>query len=105
MKKSRRYELEGVVLDIPLYYDETTHMYYEDYPDLIKKPAWTEAGYRVMFVGEDACRYAESKNERRCVDCSGCRHYRRTDEHMLIGVCGHEKNRKKNAITHTEERQ
>lgn len=37
-KKSRRYEFEGVVLDIPLRYDSLADMYIEEYPDFVENP-------------------------------------------------------------------
>ncbi len=103
MGEARRYDLEGAILHIPLYYDEKTGQYLEDYPDLSENPVWTPQGYPVMFVGEDACEHAEAIGERRCVDCSGCRHYRRHSEHRLLGVCGNEKNRNQQAIINMEE--
>ncbi len=93
MNKTRRYEFEGLILEIPLYYDEQSDMYIEDYPDFIENPVWTPGGYRVMFVGEDACPYAKEANGGICTDCGSCKYFRRAAPHTWIGVCGNEQNR------------
>ena len=93
MEKSRRYELGGLVLDIPLRYDELSHMYIEEYPDFITNPAYTAEGCPVMFTGEDACAYAEADDGRSCADCGDCRFYRQFPD-SLIGVCYHSKKRR-----------
>ena len=37
MEKVRRYEFEGVTLEIPLRYDERSQIYIEEYPDFVSK--------------------------------------------------------------------
>lgn len=44
MKKTRRHNIEGAVLDIPLRYDERTGREIEEYPDLLREPVYTPAG-------------------------------------------------------------
>ncbi len=90
MKQTRRYEFEGVTLDIPLHFDESTGIYIEDYPDFIESPIWTPEGYPVMFAGEDACKFAEEATPGGCPDCGSCRFYRSAAEHTWFGVCGND---------------
>ncbi len=94
MDQVRRYLFEGVVIDIPLRYDEQADMYIEEYPDFTEKPVYSPSGNPVMFAGEDACRFGESETREKCLDCGGCRYYRRAAEHTLIGICKHENNKK-----------
>lgn len=93
MEMSRRYEFEGIVLEIPLRYDEHSRMYIEEYPDFVENPVYTSAGCPVLFTGEDACLYAETSDGTACSDCGSCRFYRPAGPHTWIGVCLHEKNR------------
>lgn len=92
MEKTRHYDIEGTLLEIPLHYDELAQMYVEIYPDFIENPVYTPEGCPILFTGEDACAYAESRDGERCIDCGSCRFYRQS-LHTWIGVCGHEKNR------------
>ena len=93
MERSKRHNIEGAVLDIPLRYDEQTRMDIEEYPDLIENPLYTPAGARIMLTVEDACAYGETADGRRCIDCGPCVHYRQASD-CLLGVCGHEKLRR-----------
>ena len=93
MKKTRRYNIEGAILDIPLYYDERAEMYVEVYPDFTNEPVYTPAGYPILFTGEDACPYGEPAGEEPCTDCGSCRFYRQTPG-TWIGVCGHGQRRR-----------
>ena len=95
MEKARRYEFEGVVLEIPLRYDALSRMYIEEYPDFIQNPVYTPEGYPVLFMGEDACPHGQSTDGTACSDCSSCRFYRPAGPSTWIGVCGHEKQRKR----------
>ena len=92
MEKTRHYDIEGTLLEIPLHYDELAQMYVEIYPDFIENPVYTPEGCPILFTGEDACAYAESRDGERCIDCGSCRFYRQS-LHTWIRVCGHEKNR------------
>ncbi len=84
---ARRYELDGTVIDIPIYYDEQVQRYIEDYPDFIAHPIRTKSGYRVLFSGMDACRYACSGENAPCADCAGCRYYQSAGAHTWFGLC------------------
>lgn len=90
MRKARRYNIDGLLIDIPLLYDESCGKYMEIYPDFIENPVYTPEGYPIMFTGEDACDCAEPADGEVCLDCGSCVFYRQT-ENTLIGVCRHEK--------------
>ena len=92
-EKTRRYDIEGAILEIPLYYDADAEKYMEDYPDFLEHPVYTPAGCPILFTGEDACPYGEAADGSPCIDCGSCRHYRQAS-HTWIGVCGHEKKRR-----------
>ena len=46
MKRTRRHNIEGAVLDVPLRYDVKARMDIEEYPDLMEHPLYTPAGAR-----------------------------------------------------------
>lgn len=92
MKRTRRHDIEGAVLDVPLRYDAKAQMDIEEYPDLIKYPLYTPAGERVMLTIEDACDLGETADGVQCIDCGSCVHYRQASD-SLLGVCGHAKHR------------
>ena len=98
MEKTRVYNIEGAVLEIPLRYDEQSGMYIEVYPDFAEQPVYTPEGNPILFTGEDACRYGEAADGAACVDCGSCRFYRQTPG-TWIGVCGREEKRKKRKQT------
>ena len=93
MEKTRQYSIEGVLLEIPLRYDEVTGREIEIFPDFIENPVYTPDGCPVLFTGEDACGYGEAPDGTPCIDCGSCRFYRPAGPHTWIGVCLHEKNR------------
>ena len=92
MEKTRQYNIEGVLLEIPLHYDELAGRDIEIFPDFIENPVYTPKGCPVLFTGEDACEYGEAPNGVPCIDCDSCRFYRQAPG-TLIGVCGHEQKR------------
>ncbi len=94
MAETRRYEFDGLILDVPIHYDDQANMYIEDYPDFVENPTFTSKGHRVFFAGTDACSFAEERTPGGCPDCGGCRHYRRLSEHTWIGVCQHSYHRR-----------
>ncbi len=98
MDRVRRYEFEGVVLDIPLRFDEKSGMDIEIYPDFIEQPLYTPAGNRVMFAGEDACPSAREATAGGCPDCGSCIYYRRAARQTWIGVCGNPEKQIQNQI-------
>ena len=97
MGKTRQYNIEGVLLKIPLCYDELAGREIEIFPDFIENPVYTPEGCPILFTGEDACAYGEALDGAPCTDCGSCSFYRQTPD-TLIGVCGHEQKRR-NLIT------
>ena len=95
MEKYRRYEFEGIALEIPLRYDAFSRMYIEEYPDFAQNPVYTPEGCPVLFSGEDACSAGRAADGEACSDCGGCRFYRPADERTWIGVCKWEGKRRK----------
>ena len=95
METTRRYEFEGVVLEIPLHYDERSRMYIEEYPDFVNHPVYTPAGCPVFFSGEDACTLAQAEDGGDCPDCGSCRFFRPAGPHTWFGVCGHQEKRRR----------
>lgn len=95
VEKCRRYEFEGIALEIPLRYDALSHMYIEEYPDFVQNPVYTPEGCPVLFSGEDACSAGRADDGAACSDCGGCRFYRPADERTWIGVCKWEGKRRK----------
>lgn len=93
MTRTRRHNIEGAYLDVPLRYDPQAQMDIEEYPDLVEHPLYTPAGERVMLTVEDACELGETADGTRCIDCGSCIHYRQALD-SLLGVCGHEKLRR-----------
>ena len=96
MNKTRRYDVEGTILEIPLRYDELARVYVEEYPDFTENPIYTPAGFPILFTGEDACPFGEPAGEAPCEDCGSCRHYRQVPG-SWIGVCGRDERRRRPA--------
>ena len=95
MEKTNRYNMEGIVLEIPLRWDEYSQKLVEDYSDFIKHPVRTPAGHPIFLTIEDACPYADMVDDAPAnIDCGSCRHYHQFPG-SLLGVCDHEKRRKK----------
>ena len=92
MKRTRRHDIEGAVLDVPLRYDAKARMDIEEYPDLMEHPLYTPAGERVMLTIEDACDLGKTADGVKCIDCGSCIYYRQAPDSRL-GVCGHAKHR------------
>ncbi len=91
MEKVKRYEIEGTILDIPMYWEERSQKYLEDYSGLIENPAYTPEGRPILLTIEDACRYSEpAEGEPRCIDCGSCVYFRQP-RGSLLGVCHNEK--------------
>ncbi len=89
----RRYEVDGMVVEIPLIYNETVNRYLEDYPDYKGNPVYTPEGRPLTVCVEDACEFAEAIEPPRRIDCSDCKYYRKAAENTLFGVCHNEKRR------------
>ena len=93
MEKTKRYEIEGRILDIPVHWDERSQQYLEDYSSLIENPVYTPEGRPILLTIEDACRYSEpAEDEPRCIDCGSCVYFRQP-RGSLLGVCHNEKTR------------
>ncbi len=93
---TRKYELDGLILEIPLHFDERSGIYIEDYSEYIENITYSPEGFPVMFAGEDACPYAEEATPGGCPDCGSCRFYKRAGEHTWIGICRNEHKRRQN---------
>ncbi len=91
--ETRRYEIDGMALEVPIHYDELSEMYIEDYSEYIENTVHTPSGFPVMFAGEDACKHASEESPGGCPDCGSCIHYLRAAEHTWIGICKNEHNK------------
>ncbi|MCD8073764.1 MAG: hypothetical protein LUF27_01790 [Lachnospiraceae bacterium] len=89
--KSRHYEFEGAVFDIPMYYDALADMYIEEYRNFYENPVWTKDGHPIMGSVEEACPCGEWDEPERCNTCGSCRYFRFLAPHTLIGVCRQDK--------------
>ena len=95
MGKVNRYEFEGEVIEVPRYWDDHLQREAEDYEDYNNGPVYTQAGRPVLLTIEDACPYADMvDDDPASIDCGSCRHYHQFPG-SLLGVCDHEKRRKK----------
>ena len=97
MEKTNRYNMEGVVLEIPLRWDEYSPKFVEDYSYFIKHPVCTPEGRPIFLTIEDACPYGEPADSEPCIDCGSCRFYRQAPG-TWIGVCGREERRRRAII-------
>ena len=86
MAQTRRYEFDGIVIDIPIHFDERSGIYIEKYPDFIENSIRTKSGYRVLFSGSDACLLAENETEK-CLDCATCKYFKPAAKHTWFGYC------------------
>lgn len=66
MEKVNRYEFEGVVVEIPLRWDERSRQFVEDYCDFIENPVRTPAGCPILLTIEDACPHADLVDDGIC---------------------------------------
>ena len=93
MGKVNRYEFEGEVIEVPVYWDDHLQREVEDYEDYCKQPGHTPSGRPVLLTFEDACPYADMvDDDPASVDCGSCRHYHQFPG-SLLGVCHNEKMR------------
>ena len=104
-KKTRHYEFEGAVFDIPMFYDERMDRYIEEYQNFNENPAWTADGFPITHSVEDACPWGKWDNPGRCNDCGSCRFYSSIGAHTRIGVCRQEKRMRANKKCSQEEKQ
>lgn len=76
MKKTKKYDVEGATLTIPLRYDADSGRYMEVYPDFIENPVYTPEGHPIMLTPEDVCAFSEKEDANEpLVDCGSCRFY------------------------------
>ena len=93
MEKTNRCNMEGIVLEIPLRWDEYSRKFVEDYSDFIKHPVRTPAGHPIFLTIEDARPYAEmADDDPASIDCGSCIHFHQPHG-SLLGVCHNEKMR------------
>ncbi|MCD8090487.1 MAG: hypothetical protein LUD81_07710 [Clostridiales bacterium] len=98
MEKIRKYIIDGCELAVPVYYDGLSGKYIEDYSRWIENLIYTPRGHPVLVSSEDACRFAESRDSGPCVECAGCRFYKRARKNTLIGICRNKKRQLKEAV-------
>lgn len=98
MEQIRKYIIDGFELSVPVYYDELSGKYIEDYSRWIETLVYTPRGHPVLVSSEDACEFAESCDGCPCVECGGCRFYKRAKKHTLIGICRHKKRQIKDVM-------
>lgn len=76
MEQYNRYEFEGEVVEVPVYWDDHLQREVEDYEDYCKQPGHTPSGRPILLTIEDACPYADMvDDDPASVDCGSCRHY------------------------------
>lgn len=80
----KSYHLDGIVFKVPIYYDEGSGKYFEEYPDFGEIPVYTSGGYRCTTAMEDACDHGKVAG---VMDCGSCGHYERAKEGDLLGIC------------------
>ncbi len=68
-RQIHRYELDGLLLEIPAYYDEKTDCYIEEYPDFENCPQWTPKGHMLRLTLDNTCPYAVAIDNERCMYC------------------------------------
>lgn len=93
VKKYRRYDFEGIAVDILSEYDERSGLYFDDIPDFEEKPLYTPTGKPVVSAVQDRCRHYDSEED--AADCGSCRFYQPNNIGELIGLCTNEKMKKK----------
>ena len=99
MEKRRQYEIDGLILDLPLRWDEATQQIIQDYSPVIDHPLCTPEGRPILLTLEDACPEGEWREGAAVenpagMDCGACRHFRPVPG-TLLGVCQNEKRKKK----------
>ncbi len=89
------YDVDGTKVKIELREDPHGRKPFEFYPNFAENKVYTPEGRPLTLAVEDKCRYAEQADEGPCIDCTGCKFYRRATEKTLFGVCMNDKNKKK----------
>ena len=86
MEQYNRYEFEGEVVEVPVFWDDHLQREVEDYEDYCKQPGHTPSGRPVLLNFEDACPHGVLRPDG-MGDCGSCIHYRQAPG-TLLGVCG-----------------
>ncbi len=94
MQQTKRYYVDGLVVDIPIRFDEQSGIFIEEYPNFKDELIYTPNGHHLTVAVMDACRLSQPRQEGRCTDCSDCIHFQRAGERTLFGVCMCEQRRK-----------
>ena len=89
MEQYNRYEFEGEVVEVPVFWDDHLQREVEDYEDYYDGPVYTPAGCPILLTIEDSCPHAEPvDNDPAGINCGGCRHFWQPPG-SLLGVCHH----------------
>ncbi len=87
-----KYLVDGTEISIEVREDENGKNPREYYPDFKKERVYTKDGRPLTSALEDACENAEHSDEGLCIDCTGCRFYKKASDKTLFGVCMNDKN-------------
>ncbi len=90
------YEVDGVKISIEVREDALSKRILEFYPNFAEEPQYTPDGRPFTLAVEDACPDAEHADDGLCIDCTGCKFYRKAAEKTLFGVCMNDKKIKNN---------
>ena len=93
MRRKKQFEIEGAVLEVPLFYGRLAKLDVARSPDLFRHLVYIPDGYRVMETIADTCPRADL-HPGVCQDCGACNFYRRQEDPPL-GVCHREAIRRK----------
>ena len=85
MRRKKQFEIEGAVLEVPLFYGRLAKLDVARSPDLFRHLVYIPDGYRVMETIADTCPRADL-HPGVCQDCGSCNHYTQLDD-TWIGVC------------------
>lgn len=85
MKKYRKYDFEGTVINVLSEFDEHSGLYFDDIPDLEENPIYTPSGKLIVSAVQDGCSYFSSEEEQ--TDCGSCSFYQPNNPGDLIGLC------------------
>ncbi len=91
MEQSRKYTVDGIELNVPLYRDDFSGRILEDYNEWDTLDKFTPTGYLILTSMKEPCTDAEKTEPGRCIECAECRFYNRAAPHTWIGVCMNEK--------------
>lgn len=94
---TRRYCLDGLAMDVALYYDELVGRYLEALPDLEEQSVYSTHGWLCITAVQDACEFAEDNEDPDlpCLDCGSCRFYTPEHPRELIALCRNKSRQKK----------